>query len=342
MWTASRRSSRRRQRRPTSSLTSIPYEPEPGAALPPPPEAVAAAAAERRKRYLITAAFLAPAIFFLAVWAVYPTIRTIIRSFYSDTGDKFVGFDNYKEMFTDTVIQTAIKNNAIWVAVVPAAVTALGLLFAVLTERVRWAVAFKIVVFAPLAISLFATGVMWRVIYQKDPDQGAINAAVRSVEGLWKDTGVLSGAQPSTSALTAKGGGLVLTKPIQPGQSALLGLTAIPATDIPQDAVQAKTPHAGSDQISGTVWRDFRPGGGKPGVVEQQEVGLGGVTVVLRDTAGKQVKADKTASDGSFVFDALPAGSYNVGIGKQTFAQPFGGVNWLGSQLITPAMIIAY
>jgi len=47
---------------------------------------------------------------------------------------------------------------------VPATVTAFGLLFAVLTERVRWAVAFKTVIFLPMAISAFATGVTWRIM----------------------------------------------------------------------------------------------------------------------------------------------------------------------------------
>ena len=32
----------------------------------------------------------------------------------------------------------AVRNNAIWVAIVPAVVTSLGLIFAVLTERIRW------------------------------------------------------------------------------------------------------------------------------------------------------------------------------------------------------------
>jgi alpha-glucoside transport system permease protein len=31
-----------------------------------------------------------------------------------------------------------------------------------------------------------------------------------------------------------------------------------------------------------------------------------------------------------------------VGIGSQTFAQPFNGVSWLGPRLITPSIIIAY
>ena len=49
----------------------------------------------------------------------------------------FVGIDNYKALFTTPTLTTAIKNNLIWVAVVPAFVTAIGLIFAVLTERVR-------------------------------------------------------------------------------------------------------------------------------------------------------------------------------------------------------------
>src|SRR5919202_3753935 len=137
-------------------MTSAPIhaEPLPGAGTP------HSAQQERRRRYLAALAFIAPAAFFLIIWTVYPTIYTIIRSLFSDQGfSKFVGIDNYKRMFEEPVIKTAIENNAIWIAVVPVAVTFLGLIFAVLTERIAWATAFKVVVFAPLAISLFATGV---------------------------------------------------------------------------------------------------------------------------------------------------------------------------------------
>ena len=114
----------------------------------------------------------------LGVWVVYPAVYTILRSFYGQSGylGNWVGLDNYKALFTTSTLTTAIKNNAIWVAVVPALVTAVGLIFAVLTERVRWSVAFKTVVFLPMAISAFATGVTWRLMYQQDPSQGAINA----------------------------------------------------------------------------------------------------------------------------------------------------------------------
>ena len=72
----------------------------------------------------ITALFVAPAAFFLAVWVIYPMITTVIRSFFDRSGDRFVGLENYEALFTTDTLVTAIKNNAIWVGVVPALVTA--------------------------------------------------------------------------------------------------------------------------------------------------------------------------------------------------------------------------
>ena len=106
-------------------------------------------------------------------------LATIERSFFDRSGDHFIWFDNYHALFTTPSIRKAIENNAIWVAVVPALVTAIGLVFAVLTERIAWAVAFKTAVFMPMAVSLFAAGVIWHVMYQQDPSQGAVNAADR-------------------------------------------------------------------------------------------------------------------------------------------------------------------
>src|SRR5437763_8592053 len=166
------------------------------AAIPPAaPTPSAGAPAEGRWRNRgVTAVFLVPALVFLAVWLVYPTIRTIIRSFFDASGHKFIGFDNYKTLFTTDTLKTAIKNNALWLAVVPAFVTAIGLIFAVLTERVRWSVAFKTVVFMPMAISLFAAGVIWRIMDNQDPHLGALNAAERVVHDTFSESGVLQNA----------------------------------------------------------------------------------------------------------------------------------------------------
>src|SRR5262245_47179061 len=297
----------------------------------------------RWRDYAVAAGFLAPALILLTVWIVYPAIRTAGRSFFSADGSRFVWFDNYKSIFTSDFIVTAIKNNAIWIGVVPALVTSIGLIFAVLVERVRWSVAFKLIVFMPMAISLFAAGVIWRIMDQKDPSVGAVNATIAVAKNRITPPGVLSDALPSTENLTGSSGkGLVLQTPLKPGDVARLGLTGIPPDALPASAEQAVDPKPVTGGISGVVWRDFKPGGGTPGKVEQGELGLPGVAVELRHSGGGTVASTSTGSDGSFAFDDLEAGTYQTAIAAKTFNKPFGGVNWLGPKLITPALILAY
>ena len=317
----------------SSAVTAAP----PVTEAPPPPRS-------SRRGSLVSLAFLAPALFLLGVWVVYPAIRTLIRSFFSDRGGEFVWFDNYRELFSDEQIRTAIQNNVIWVLVVPAGVTALGLLFAVLTEKVRWAAAFKIAVFVPLAVSLFAVGVIWRIMYQQDPDRGAVNAGIVAVQGIFTEQGALTTAKPSTDAVAGSPqGGLRLEKPVRAGDIALIGLTAIKASELPEEPKQAVSPEPLSDGIAGVVWRDFKPGGGTPGQLETDEVGLDGIKVQLRSAdSGKVVDSATTADDGSFEFEDVAAGSYRVAIDKGTFAEPFQGFNWLGDSLITPSLLIAF
>ncbi len=302
------------------------------------------------RRNAVALGFLLPAVIVLLVMIVYPTIYTFVRSFYGRDAHEgflpsgqFAGFDNFRALFTTNILVTAIKNSAIWIAVAPALVTAIGLVFAVLTERIRWAVAFKTVVFMPMAISLFATGVIWHVMYIKDPNQGAVNAAVGAVKSWFSPAGALSSASPSTAALTGSPNtGYVLHKPISAGGTAELGLTAIPPTEVPASAKQVATPKPKPQAITGVAWRDFKPGGGVVGKPEQGELGLPGVHVNLIDSTGKNVQSATTADDGSFTFDHVSGSGYKVGIAASTFAKPFGGISWLGSQLITPAIILAY
>jgi alpha-glucoside transport system permease protein len=304
----------------------------------------AAGTGRRRRERLVPLLFLAPALVFLLVWLVYPTIRTIVRSFFGRDGADFVGFQNYKDLFSTDTLTTAIKNNVLWVAIVPAFVTAIGLIFAVLTERIRWSTAFKTAVFMPMAISLFAAGVIWRVMDQRDPSLGTVNASLKVVHDSFSGSGALTTAQASSPRLVGSPGkGFALKAVVRPGGVALLGLTAIPPAEVPAGTPDASRPAARAGAIDGVVWRDFKPGGGRPGVVEAQEPGLGGVSVELRRAAGGgAVASATTGADGSFSFGQVAPGSYRVGIAAKTFAAPYAGVDWLGPKLITPAVMIAY
>jgi alpha-glucoside transport system permease protein len=311
-------------------------EPPPRGAAPPAPNV------NFFRRNLVAFAFLAPAAVMLTLWIVYPTLYTIYRSFFGRNGG-FVGIDNYKAIFTTSILVTAIKNSAIWIIVAPAAVTAIGLVFAVLTERIRWAVAFKTVVFMPMAISLFATGVIWHVMYIKDPHQGAVNAAIGAVRSWFASSGVLEDANPSTPTLTGSAqSGYVLQKPVAAGGTANLGLTGIPPDALSSAAKQAVAPAPKPGSVTGVVWRDFSPGGGVSGKVENGELGIPGAKVDLLDSSGKKVQSTTAGDDGSFAFDNVSGSDYKVEVDKGTFAAPYGGVSWLGPKLITPAVIIAY
>jgi alpha-glucoside transport system permease protein len=312
-------------------------------AEPPVREAPEAGEPGRWRKYAIAAGFLAPAIFFLGIWIIYPTVRTIVRSFFDRAGDDWVWFANYERLFTSDVLLTAVKNNAIWIAVVPALVTSIGLVFAVLTERIRFSLAFKTAVFMPMAISAFAAGITWRIVYIQNPDQGALNAAIGAVDDAFSPAGVLSDARPSTDDLTGRPDrGLTLAEPVEPGSVVSLGLTGIRTAEVPEGAEQAVLPEPLQGGITGVVWRDFSPGGGTPGEVEQEEVGLSGVTVEIRSPGTDTFETTRTAPDGTFSFENLDPGQYRVAIGPDTFAEPFGGVSWLGPKLITPAIMIAY
>jgi alpha-glucoside transport system permease protein len=213
----------------------------------------------------------------------------------------------------------------------------------VLIERIRFSTAFKVAVFMPMAISLFAAGVIWRLMYERDPSQGTINAGIAVVKDAVSPPGALESALPSTDDL--EGGtsaGLVLQTPLQPGSVARLGLTGIRASEVPDDAVQAVVPEPLAGGITGVVWRDFTPGGGTSGEVDEQEVGLPGVTVELRDESGRRLEEATTEADGTFAFEEVEAGSYRAAIGADSFSQPYAGVSWLGEKLITPAIMIAY
>jgi alpha-glucoside transport system permease protein len=54
------------------------------------------------------------------------------------------------------------------------------------------------------------------------------------------------------------------------------------------------------------------------------------------------VATTETDSAGGFSFDDLTGDGYTVRLAASNFAEPFRGLTWLGPDLITPAIILAY
>ena len=141
----------------------------------------------RPSRFISPLLFVGPALILIAFFIVYPTIRTIILSFYTQAGIgfnpplKFAGLDNYINMAQDSDIHTAVVNNILWLVIVTPVIVALGVIFAVLFDRVRYEAVAKSIVFIPMAISATAAGVIWKLMYADDPHTGTINAIVQRI-----------------------------------------------------------------------------------------------------------------------------------------------------------------
>ncbi|XHL93380.1 sugar ABC transporter permease [Streptomyces niveus] len=311
-------------------------------APPPPAKGKRKSVTGTRKGFAV--AFLLPALVLLGALVVYPIGFSVYRSFFDQSGDAFAGFDNYVEIFTEDTIRTAIKNNLIWVIVAPTVATALGLIFAVLTERVRWGTAFKMIVFMPMAISMLASGIIFRLVYEQAPERGIANAVAVGVHDTFSESAGYPKARPlpvhPLKAGEAKGSYLTKT-PVAAGTPVLIPLVGVPAGKMPSDAEPAKAAGSGGGEITGTAWLDFtKGGGGKPNVVDSEELGLPGLKIeAVKD--GKVVASASAASDGTFTLPASADGAV-LQLPESNFREPYNGVDWLGPNLVTPAIIGSY
>ncbi len=124
---------------------------------------------------------MAPALLLLAVFLVYPVADTVRRSFLDARSESWVGFDNYqfiidnpRPLSADT--HKALLNNVLWLIAFPAFAVSLGLALAVLASRVRYEAVAKAGIFIPMAISFVAAGVIWKFMFEFNPNVGTFNA----------------------------------------------------------------------------------------------------------------------------------------------------------------------
>ena len=132
--------------------------------------------------------FLFPAVFALGLYLAYPVVATLWYSLTDrNQGGAFVGLANYRQMMAEPKFWEALRNNMLWLIIVPAASTAFGLLAAQLTDRIKWGAIAKSLIFMPMAISFVGASVIFKLIYDTRPagqnQIGALNAMWLQFEG---------------------------------------------------------------------------------------------------------------------------------------------------------------
>ncbi|QEV99260.1 sugar ABC transporter permease [Microbacterium caowuchunii] len=129
--------------------------------------------------------FLAPALLMLIVGLLYPTISTIILSFFNKSGDTFVGLENYIWTFTNPEGFWSVINTVIWAICAPVLSTVIGLAYAAFIDRARGEKYLKVMVFMPVAISFVGAGIIWKFVYdyRQGEQIGLLNAIITMFGG---------------------------------------------------------------------------------------------------------------------------------------------------------------
>lgn len=131
--------------------------------------------------------FVGPALVLLLIYLIYPAINTIYLSFFDARSENFIGLQNYTFVFTEPNIRVAFRNNALWIVTVTSVCVLLGLIIAVLVDRIKLESVAKALIFLPVAISAVGASVIWRFVYAFQPSGrpqiGLLNAIVVALGG---------------------------------------------------------------------------------------------------------------------------------------------------------------
>ncbi len=134
--------------------------------------------------------WIAPSVILLLVFFIYPLIDTLVLSFEKTNalGDVtgFVGLKNYQVIFTDPTMLGVLKNNLIWLILATILTVGLGLIIAVLVDRVKIEAMVKSMLFIPMAISAVAAGIIWRFVYIFEPKGQTQIGLLNAFAGLLK------------------------------------------------------------------------------------------------------------------------------------------------------------
>ena len=142
--------------------------------------------------------YLLPALVVMTIYIVYPGLNTVYLSFRNTTDTAWAGdacaagqscwgiFENYRYALASPIMQTAFVNNLKWILIMVSGTVLLGLLIAVLADRVRYESVAKAIIFLPMAISFVGAGVIWKFVYDYGSGQvqiGLLNALVIALGG---------------------------------------------------------------------------------------------------------------------------------------------------------------
>ncbi|MEW2461394.1 carbohydrate ABC transporter permease [Microbacterium sp. K41] len=127
--------------------------------------------------------FLGPTALGLAVFYLWPTVRTLIISFTKSGpfgGSEWIGFDNYARLLQDPELLGALRNTAVYTVIALIGIPiAVGIAALLNTTGLKGRSAYRTLYFIPVVTMPAAIALVWRMIY--NGDYGVLNAALAAV-----------------------------------------------------------------------------------------------------------------------------------------------------------------
>src|SRR5688572_19096116 len=154
--------------------------------------------------------YLLPALLIMTFFIVYPMVNTIVLSFKNKDGSASAAttcvegkpcwgiFENYHYALTaefdtssfpafwNSFWESSYGNTLKWIVLMVSGTVGLGLLFAMLADRVKYEALAKAIIFMPMAISFVGAGVIWKFVYDYGTQQnqiGLLNAIITAFGG---------------------------------------------------------------------------------------------------------------------------------------------------------------
>ncbi len=207
---------------------------------------IAGRANGKKQRPIAIVVFLGPALLLLLFGLLGPAIRTLLLSFKGSASHTWVGLKNYQWLFTDESMRIVLRNTVFWILFTPIITTGLGLLLAILLDRMRRESIAKSLIFMPMAISFVGASIVWQFVYKyANPNQPQI--------GLMSSVARHLGFEPTNWLLTQPLNTFLLMIVFvwsQTGFAMVILSSAI--KNVPTDVVEA------SSLDGATGWRLFR------------------------------------------------------------------------------------
>jgi len=137
-----------------------------------------------RQRAVFIASFLAPAFLIYALFVVVPLVQAFALSLYQWKGvsaqKKFVGIDNFRELWEDVTFWIALKNNLVLLAGCGIAVFVISIAVALaLQKRGPMQATTRGVVLFPQVLSLVVVSILW--MFLLNPTMGLVNSGLEAV-----------------------------------------------------------------------------------------------------------------------------------------------------------------